>query len=144
MNFNDLVKERCEKIVSVLASKEKEYAAGEDRFHNFNVAGRISDCSPEKALKGMWMKHIVSVFDLIDWADSDPEKLTSDLIDEKIGDSVNYLILLEGMLKDRVVEPVEKCCETCKWCCVRCNVYTGAVECLSEPDVYSEWEAKDE
>jgi hypothetical protein len=141
MSFNDIVKERCSKIESVLASKAKEYASDEDRFHNFNVAGRISDCSPEKALKGMWMKHIVSVFDLIDWADSDPEKLTSDLIDEKIGDSVNYLVLLEGMLKGRVA-PIPNLCETCKH-----GPKTGCYEkiglCQCDDGTYDKWEAKE-
>ena len=162
MNFNDLVKERCEKIVSVLASKEKEYAAGEDRFHNFKVAGRISDCSPEKALKGMWMKHIVSVFDLIDWCDSETEKLTSDLIDEKIGDSINYLVLLEGMLKDRVVRgvrplPVFPISNNIKPVisqplkereCYNCNNHGPIVsplcdDCIKLGGTMKNWEAKD-
>ena len=102
MNFNTIVKERCEKILAILSKKAEEYAKDDDRFHNFNIAARMADTTPEKALKGMMLKHEVSVMDLIEWADTQPEKLTDEIIDEKIGDNINYLILLEGMLKKRV------------------------------------------
>ena len=101
-DFNALVEERVNKIKSVLASKGKEYGIG-DRLHNFKVAGRIGDNTPERALKGMWLKHLVSVFDLIDACDQrDRSLLTRPIIDEKIGDSINYLILLEALLRERI------------------------------------------
>lgn len=109
--FNKIVSDRCDKIVSILASKGEEYGA-EDRLHNFKVASRISNTSPELALKGMMMKHIVSVFDLIN--DAEQGKTPTDyLIQEKIGDSINYLILLEALLTERLenadILPDEKC-----------------------------------
>ena len=100
--FNYVVHNRCLDIKRILTKKAGEYATDRDRFHNFNVAARIANTTPEKALKGMMLKHEVSVADLIDWAESDPEKLTDAMIDEKVGDHINYLILLEGLLKDRV------------------------------------------
>jgi hypothetical protein len=100
--FDGLVNQRLIKIRNILSSKAFEYAKDSDRFHNFNVAARIANTTPEKALKGMMLKHEVSVMDLIEWADSCPEKLTAEMIDEKIGDNINYLILLEGMLKKRL------------------------------------------
>jgi len=102
-DFNEVVEARIEKIRKVLANKAGEYAKNDDRYHNFNTAARILGTTPEKALKGMLVKHEVSVMDLIDWAENCPEKLTSGLIDEKIGDNINYLILLEGMLKVRAM-----------------------------------------
>jgi len=103
-DINQIVSERVEKIQSILLRKAEEYATDGDRYHNFNVAGRILDVTPERALVGMLMKHIVSVLDLVDWIEDAPDKLSSGIIDEKIGDTINYLILLEGMLKNRVVK----------------------------------------
>lgn len=95
--FDQVLKERLRKIEKILGEKAKEYAKNNDRYHNFNVAARIRNTSPEEALSGMMMKHIVCVMDLIE----DPKSATFELIDEKIGDNINYLILLEGMMKSR-------------------------------------------
>ena len=100
--FEAVLQNRLAKIKTVLGAKAKEYSAAEDRYHNFNVAGRMAGTTPEKALKGMMLKHEVSVLDLIEWSESEPTKITEKLIDEKIGDNINYLILLEGMLKQRI------------------------------------------
>ena len=102
MNFDELIEERCKAIVATLAVKAFEYATEKSRFHNFEVAGRKLDKTPEKALMGMKVKHDVSVDDLVEWADKCPEKLNDHIINEKIGDNINYLILLEGLLKERV------------------------------------------
>lgn len=104
MDFQDVVYVRVEKIQTILGQKAEEYATDSDRYHNFNVAARMNDTTPEKALKGMMLKHEVSVNDLIEWADTSPKKLTLELIEEKIGDNINYLILLEGMLKERIAK----------------------------------------
>jgi len=96
--FSTVVVERCEKIKAVLAYKEKEYAQGGDRFHNFNVAARMDHTTPEKALRGMWLKHIVSVFDMVE----NPDCINKALVDEKIGDLINYAILLEGMFIQKI------------------------------------------
>ena len=98
-DFDKVVEARTEAIKLTLMAKAKEYVSNGDRFHNFNVAARIGDTTPEVALLGMMSKHIVSVLDLITWAGVSPDRITRELIDEKIGDNINYLILLEGMLK---------------------------------------------
>lgn len=103
--FNKIVEDRCDKIKSILANKAQEYAKG-CRLHNFKVAGRIANTSPELALKGMMMKHLVSVFDLIDDAEKGIAP-TEYLIQEKLGDSVNYLILLEALLTERLENSIK-------------------------------------
>ncbi|MCK5615140.1 hypothetical protein KAR91_75450 [Candidatus Pacearchaeota archaeon] len=102
MDFEKLVKDRCESIKKVLTVKAKEYATNKDRFHNFNVAAIKRNTTPENALMGIKVKHTVSIDDLVEWAEFNPEKLNDNIIDEKIGDEINYLILLEGLLKKRV------------------------------------------
>lgn len=100
--FSEVVDERINNIIDTLRDKAIEYSGSGDRFHNFNVGARIIGSTPEEALRGMMMKHLVSVFDLIDWATYEDDRLTEVMIDEKIGDLINYLILLEGMLKRRM------------------------------------------
>ena len=102
MDFNEVVFDTIKNIQIVLQDKAKEYATDKSRFHNFEVAGRKLNITPEKALLGMMVKHVVSIDDMVDWIDQCPNKLTIDLINEKIGDNINYLILLKGMLISRV------------------------------------------
>jgi len=94
--FNDVLNARIYNTKAVLQDKAKEYATQKNRYHNFDVAARILDCTQEQALQGMMMKHIVSVFDLIDQTES--KQTDKKTVDEKIGDLINYLILLEGIL----------------------------------------------
>ena len=103
--FEAVLQSRLDKIKAVLGAKAKEYSSDTDRYHNFNIAGRMAGTTPEKALKGMMLKHEVSVLDLIEWSGAAPSRITEALIDEKIGDNINYLILLEGMLKHRIKKP---------------------------------------
>lgn len=103
-NFNGILQARLYKTKATLGTKALEYASNENRYHNFDVAARILNCTPEQALQGMMLKHIVSVFDLIDQTESAEDKITDALIDEKIGDLINYLILLEGLLTRRIEE----------------------------------------
>jgi len=105
VEFNKLVSDRCEKIVSILSSKAEEYARG-DRLSNFKRAAAALECTSERACIGMWMKHIVSVLDMVD----DIERgrgWSMQKWEEKIGDAINYLILLEGLVRERVYPTIE-------------------------------------
>jgi len=97
-DFDCLVDRRLHEIHSILNQKAAEYSVESDRFHNFKIAARMNDTTPEKALKGMMLKHEVSIQDMIN---CDVE-ITEELIDEKIGDNINYLILLEGLMKEKL------------------------------------------
>jgi len=102
--FDEIVENRLAKCVKVLCNKANEYATGGDRLHNFKRAGTMLDITPEKALEGMLVKHLVSVQDLINV----PEKATLGLIDEKIGDVLNYFLLLESLLVERLGASVHR------------------------------------
>ena len=100
-DFDVVVERRLELINKILLTKRAEYAPeGGDRLHNFNRAAEMLRCTKEKALVGMWTKHIISLLDIVDNVEKKPPSL--ELIEEKIGDSINYLILLEAMLKERI------------------------------------------
>ena len=103
-NLSELVEARFEKTRGTLKSKEGEYASTDNRLHNFDVGARILDVTPEAALQGMMLKHLVSILDLIEWAGAAPSRITEALIDEKIGDTINYLVLLEALLLRRIKE----------------------------------------
>jgi hypothetical protein len=96
------VRGRIRKIQELFFKKQKEYAPGSDKMHNFRTAARMLNTSMEDALRGMLMKHIVSVNDMIEKTQSNPEyKPEHELVSEKIGDIINYYILLEAMLYER-------------------------------------------
>ena len=101
-DFNKLVAERLTQCTRVMTAKAGEYASDADRLHNFKKAGRMKDQDPVRALDGMWLKHRVSVDDMVERLCTDagyvPDKA---LIAEKFGDNHNYLLLLEGLIEDR-------------------------------------------
>jgi hypothetical protein len=98
--FDKIVDERLSAVKAMLCKKRKEYASGnKDRFHNFLRASRILGGGAMHALVGMWVKHIVSILDIVD--DYGVEAMPSfEMINEKITDNIAYLILLEGMMKE--------------------------------------------
>lgn len=99
--FEKIVKSRLDKIQSTLVIKAKEYANDSNRLHNFDKAGAMSNQTREKALRGFLLKHTVSMDDIIE--DIDKGKLPSKaLLDEKVGDIINYYILLEASILDRL------------------------------------------
>lgn len=92
--FDEQVK-RCE---SVLLHKGKEYAPDEtDRLSSFKAAAALLHCTQSEALCGMLAKHIVSVYDM---CLAGAEHYGMDAWDEKITDSINYLILLKAIVKE--------------------------------------------
>ena len=98
--FNKLLNRRISLIKKTLSKKAGEYASNNDRLHNFSAASKITKESKAKALHGMMLKHIVSVMDLIKYKDAGV-KMDNKRIDEKIGDNINFLILLEAVLKEK-------------------------------------------
>lgn len=97
--FQIYLKQRLDKIKEILEIKAKEYVRNEDRLHNFNVAAKMSNQTRESILwNGFALKHLVSLNDII----NDLEKGKTNpinLVEEKIGDLINYLILLEMCFK---------------------------------------------
>lgn len=100
--FENIVKKRTHLINEVLGKKNTEYATEEDCFHNFKAAGKKESISPVAALRGMMLKHVISVDDLMSLYEKDASKLKEKVIEEKLGDYINYLILLEGLLLENL------------------------------------------
>ena len=98
-DFNAIIREQIERCESTLCKKAEEYAT-EDRLHNFKVAAGLQDCLPTTALARMMRIHTVSVYDMIRGLESG-EEYPLDMWDEKIGDSINYLLLLSAMVREQ-------------------------------------------
>ena len=107
--FNEVTAERVKKCLNVLCTKSDEYATDNDRLHNFKVAGDLQGCTQVKALGGMMCKHTVSVYDLINDYEAGKD-IPIALWDEKIGDSINYLLLLNAMVREGKLDKSGKEC----------------------------------
>lgn len=102
--FDKLLKEILKRTTNVLSTKSDEYSTDVDKLHNFKRAGAMLNCTPEKALIGMWTKHIISILDIVDRIERNEHDETQaevHALEEKIGDAINYLILLEALIKER-------------------------------------------
>ena len=105
-NFNKIIHEQIERCENTLCKKADEYATY-DRLHNFKVAAGLQDCLPTTALGGMMAKHTVSVYDMIQGLE-EGKSYPLELWDEKIGDSINYLLLLAAAVREKA-EKLSEC-----------------------------------
>jgi len=97
--FTKVVEERLAKTRGTLISKADEYARG-DRLSNFKDMAVMLHTIPEQALAGLVSKHIVALLDFI--RDIEKGKVQSyPRWDEKIGDIMAYLCLLDAMVQER-------------------------------------------
>ena len=98
-DFDKIVSNRMKWCEQTLLSKGEEYSREGDRLWNFKSAGRKRNKHPAEALLDMKVKHDVSVDDIVDGLKRGvvPPK---EFIAEKIGDSIDYLLLLEGLIEE--------------------------------------------
>ena len=95
--FNQIVKNVMNKCGNTLIKKGKEYSAdNEDRLVNFKRGAGLTGETPEKVASDYMLKHIVSIYDLIE------RGITDEAIwDEKCGDAINYLILIRAIIAEK-------------------------------------------
>ena len=96
--FKQVFEQQVDRCRVLLMRKTKEYTGDNaDRLSAFKAAAALQSCTPERALAGMLAKHIVSLYDMCfaENAVFRPEEW-----DEKITDSINYLVLLRAIVKE--------------------------------------------
>lgn len=93
-----IVENRKQHIDRTLIAKNKEYANPEDVLKNFNDGANFTGLTPEKTLWAYLTKHLVSIKDLTENTD----KATQDVLNEKIGDAINYMILLDAIFTEKL------------------------------------------
>lgn len=93
--FDTRVEKRIDLIRQSLLSKHDEYATDDNVFKNFDeAAGGLSlHSTSEEVLWSYMSKHLVSLRTIVSKGGDQPQ-----VVSEKIGDIINYLILLESML----------------------------------------------
>ena len=107
--FNEHVQVVFDRSVRVLVKKNDEYANADEVFHNFNNAVGISLHNSNVAVAWEFVvKHLQSVKDLVTEIEEDNElnalTIPQAYLDEKFGDVINYFILIEGMIKEKIAE----------------------------------------
>ncbi len=96
--FNKVVKDQLKRCESMLVGKGEEYAPDKtvDRLAHFKKAAVIIEGTSKEALLGMLAKHLVSLSDMI----TDGKQYPVERWDEKISDSINYLLLLRALVEE--------------------------------------------
>jgi hypothetical protein len=95
-DFNKVVEDQLERIRNVLVKKAAEYNLDDDRLSVFKHTAALLDNTPEQALLGFMSKHIISMVDMI----NSRQAYSEELWNEKLTDICNYIILLQGLLRD--------------------------------------------
>lgn len=102
-DFDNIVSNVIDNIHETLQKKNKEYATDNDVFSNFNEAAKMMGWQNTTACIGMANKHIVSVYDMVKKIEKGILP-SVDFVNEKIGDSINYLILLKAMIFEQITQ----------------------------------------
>lgn len=96
--FVEITNTTLGRCCDLLLTKGIEYNSDQDdRLAAFKQAGALERTTPQRALFGMLAKHLVSVQNMCDHSISDyPARKW----EEKIGDAINYLILLQALVAE--------------------------------------------
>ena len=94
--FNKSIGDQFKRCEDLLGVKAGEYAADDDRLHNFKVAAGLQGINPKNALAGMMAKHTVSIYDMV----NSDVIFSRSMWNEKITDHINYLLLLNAILDE--------------------------------------------
>ena len=99
-DFQVLIRNSFYRSTFILGRKAKEYAPdGEDQLSNFKKAAALQGIRPEQALFGMLTKHLVSLAEMA--GDPGDTPFPRETWEEKLTDSVNYLLLLEAVIHEK-------------------------------------------
>lgn len=100
--FEFILAARIRAIKETLGDKGREYASSTDQFHTFKSSAELQNetslTTPAREAWGMVKKHIISVQDIV-YSDELP---TIELLNEKVGDTICYLINIEAILKEEI------------------------------------------
>ena len=94
--LSDIATMRVEKTIKTLSRKREEYAEDESPFRNFYNGAVMLGKTPMETAWGYATKHFVSIQDMAEGR----KKITKELIDEKFGDAICYLVLILAMHLD--------------------------------------------
>jgi hypothetical protein len=100
----DVVQRRVQLIKDVLETKNSEYADKDDVFKAFTESLPLSFHDTKQAVAWEFMvKHLQSIKMIIETKSKTGKIPDEKMLEEKIGDAINYLILIEGMFKEEML-----------------------------------------
>lgn len=100
--FNRIVLDMLTQAEGTLTRKGQEYAEAAstenqvDRLEHFKKAAALQGVTTAQAAFGMLAKHLVSVADMV----ASRETYNLETWDEKLGDSINYLLILRAIVEE--------------------------------------------
>lgn len=104
--FKKVLNETIEGIKHTLGVKAMEYMRNDNAMHNFDVGAKITGQTREKVIFGFALKHNISIADIRN--DIEKGKLPSkEIVEEKFGDAINYLILEKASILDKIENKTE-------------------------------------
>ena len=97
-DFDLIVSRRLAACKQVLRSKTGTYASKSDRLHNFKLGAKLIRQTPEQYAMELATKHIVAISDKL----VNKEVMTPEFVAEKIGDAINYMLLIEALNQEHL------------------------------------------
>ena len=99
--FDKTIEESLNQCRKTLVVKGKEYRRNNNPMHNFETGAKITGASREDVVRMFALKHEISIQDIR----NDLKKgilPTKELVDEKFGDIINYLLIEKASILDRI------------------------------------------
>ena len=94
-NFLSTVFNRTIKMFNI---KRNEYACDDDVFRSFRLGTGFSiHDEPSQVAYEYLCKHLESIRTMV----KNSENIETEYIEEKIGDAMNYLVIIDGLLKEK-------------------------------------------
>lgn len=90
--FIRIIKQKCEKI---LIDRNSQYSSNTDRLHNFKVGAQLLGIKTYQFALSLMTKQWISLMDF-----QNGKEYSIVLLEEKIIDTINYLILIEACFID--------------------------------------------
>lgn len=99
--FDFEIQSTIQKIQQLLLVKGKEYRRNNNPYHNFEVAARKKNITPERALDGFLLKHLVSYDDMLN--DIEHGVLPKiEVVEEKFNDIIVYFLIQKAQILNRI------------------------------------------
>ncbi|MGC8978829.1 hypothetical protein [Caldisericum sp.] len=93
-NFNNSIENTLQRVKNILTYKNKEYCPTQvDPLQNFARASEILNVPLLDIWRGYWLKHIVSLLEIIE----NPSAFSVDVVKEKVQDIIAYMCIFEYM-----------------------------------------------
>ena len=92
---------RFAKCAKLLFAKGKDYAGDKDALANFKQVASMLGLTPFQVWGVYFLKHVMSVTNSIIANPQNPQ-VESEPLEERITDAINYLVLFEALLKEKL------------------------------------------